>query len=150
MKKTLILEHYSVKPLSIAVLKDMDQTSPHFKPTGLWLSVQGEDDWPSWCRSEEFGNIDSKLKYYVTLENSANILYIQTNMEIVEFTNKYRADLPGWIDWCKVAKRYDGIIIPTYKWSYRLDPYTPWYYTWDCASGCIWNVKNTVKSIIVG
>lgn len=148
MEKTLILEHYSVKSLSIAMLKDMEQTSPLFKPTGLWVSVQGEEDWPSWCRLEEFGNIDSKLKYFVTLKNSANILNIQTDIEIVEFTDRYKADLPGWVDWRKVAKKYDGIIIPVYKWKYRLDPYTLWYYCWDCASGCIWNVKNTVKSII--
>ena len=45
------------------------------------------------------------------------------------------------IDWAEVASKYDGIIISPYQWSLRLDMEMMWYYGWDCASGCIWNIS---------
>jgi hypothetical protein len=45
------------------------------------------------------------------------------------------------IDWYRVAEQYDGIIITPYIYERRLTEYTTWYYSWDCASGCIWNGK---------
>lgn len=33
---------------------------------------------------------------------------------------------------------YDGA---PYQWECRLDRDTFWYYSWDCASACIWNLQ---------
>lgn len=45
------------------------------------------------------------------------------------------------ISWKKVRKNYDGIIIAPYQWDCRNASETTWYYPWDCASGCIWNLE---------
>ena len=45
------------------------------------------------------------------------------------------------LDFLKVMDEYDGIIIAPYQYSCRLmNSSTAWYYGWDCASGCIWNL----------
>ena len=49
-----------------------------------------------------------------------------------------------FIDWPKVAERYDGIIIAPYQWSRRLDG-PMWYYGWDCASGCVWRARAVLE-----
>jgi len=46
-----------------------------------------------------------------------------------------------FIDWKKVAKEYNGIEIWPYQWKCGHDPKCFWYYSWDCASGCIWNAR---------
>lgn len=73
-----------------------------------------------------------------------------------EFSKKFSTDKATlkecgfiWIDWVKVKPLYDGIIITPYQWRCRLDPDIFWYYSWDCASGCIWNLETieTTKEI---
>jgi len=41
-----------------------------------------------------------------------------------------------------VSKEYDGIEIAPYQWDARLS--LIWYYGWDVASGCIWNLDKKV------
>jgi hypothetical protein len=48
-----------------------------------------------------------------------------------------RLTLPIYIDWLRVAQKSAGIIIAPYIWERRL--HLPWYYGWDCASGCVWD-----------
>jgi hypothetical protein len=43
------------------------------------------------------------------------------------------------IDWGKVASQYSGIEICPYQGGLRMDNRTRWYYTWDIASGCVWD-----------
>jgi hypothetical protein len=43
------------------------------------------------------------------------------------------------INWAGVAKDYQGVIIAPFVWDRRLHDAYSWYYTWDCASGCIWD-----------
>lgn len=44
------------------------------------------------------------------------------------------------IDWGRVAEKYGGIeIAPGLPWRFRTR--SKWYYTWDCASGVIWDVN---------
>ena len=50
------------------------------------------------------------------------------------------------IDWNRVAKKYQGIIITPYIWERRLTTTCTWYYGWDVASGCIWDNK-AIKEI---
>lgn len=63
------------------------------------------------------------------------------------FSQQY-GQTPDWskhyvyyIDWDRVASKHDGIIIAPYCWQQRLKDETFWYYSWDCASGCIWHPR---------
>jgi hypothetical protein len=33
-------------------------------------------------------------------------------------------------------------------WECRLDPAAAWYYGWDCASGCVWNLE-VIADVVV-
>lgn len=118
------------------------------KPFGLWVSVTGEDDWASWCNSEEFRLGCLQVKHRVTLNPTANVLYLSSVAELDSFHEMFRFETdfdrecnsgPAFwpIDWNTVIGKYDGIIIAPYIWERRI---MSWYYGWDCASGCIWNL----------
>lgn len=47
------------------------------------------------------------------------------------------------IDWLAIYRKYQGIIIEPYLWSFRSAWH--WYNAWDCASGCVWDVS-TIES----
>lgn len=128
------------------------------KPVGFWLSVEDyEDDqnWKTWCEAEDFNLECLAYRYKIFLKDSAKILLLTSYDEIIEFTMKYKAEVSlksnqflypeekpfvYQINWLAVKKLYDGIIIAPYVWGCRLDTCSCWYYGWDCASGCIWNV----------
>ena len=105
--------------------------------------------------SAEFRLESLRYEHEVKLDPRANILYVTTPDELDEFSQEYAADtkinkaLPGIrvydIDWPRLYELYDGIIISPYLYERRLGD-TVWYYGWDCASGCIWNVE-VIKSI---
>lgn len=146
------LSHFSAKPLGH--IRDVEQpeseegwASP-FKPHGLWVSVDGEHDWLSWCQSEEFGI--GHLRYRIVLSEPERLLWLTTRDAVLDFTEQYDKPLeyPGYrfrkgycIDWRRVAADWPGIIIAPYQWSLRLYELTHWYYGWDCASGCIWDAN---------
>jgi len=156
------LEHYTDQVFSFE-RRTYQQKPPlgFLKPLGLWVSVAGEDDWPSWCREEEFCLSSLEHLSVVTLADDANILMVSSPELLDEFHAEYAVDddfLRGrpwasdekryWaVDWPKVAEKYDGIIIAPYHWSRRLDG-PMWFYGWDCASGCIWNL-DAVASVEV-
>lgn len=81
------------------------------------------------------------LRQRIILTPAANILHLQTPKELDDFTTKYRST-PHFSDihleWDRVAEEYQGILIAPYQWSRRLE--LMWYYSWDCASGCIWDI----------
>ena len=110
------------------------------KPHGLWYGV--DLDWLRWCHSEmpEWISVDHAFEVEVDLDK---ILVISTENELQLFNQEYSSKLYKVlhvIDWNKVAaKGYMGIEIAPYQWNYRYD--MSWYYSWDCASGCIWNPK---------
>lgn len=116
------------------------------KPAGFWVSVEGNGDgWSDWCRSEQFGVDSLANEHVVTLKPDARILRIESAAGIDAFTDQYgiaadRGHVYG-IDWAAVAAEYQGIIITPYQWSRRLRPGSSWYYGWDCASGCIWDLS---------
>jgi hypothetical protein len=90
-------------------------------------------------------------KVHLELDMS-RILVIRNEEELLEFTAEYGVPLSertsrsmDYIDWARVAEKYDGIDIPKYLRSMRLDSRVSWYYTWDIASGCIWNLR-AIKS----
>ena len=149
------LIHYADRPVTFDRERAYDQGEPYSgydKPVGLWVSVTGEDDWPSWCRGEEFGVDRLAVAHRVIVAPDANILTLTSTVGIDSLTARFavqtefdrqfhwrvneRAKWP--IDWRRVAAEFDGLIIAPYQWSRR---YThDWYYGWDCASGCIWSI----------
>ncbi len=124
-----------------------------FKPRGLWYSWDGEQSWAEWCESEQFRDTSRQYAYRVLVMDSVDILKLETPKDILTFTYDYPKKLyPGAhstvIDWETVMKDYDGIEIFPYQWSLRLHHETLWYYGWDCASGCIWNLKDVRLELI--
>jgi hypothetical protein len=140
----LALSHYSEDPLDFDPSRSYDQGDfGNGKPRGLWLSVDGPRDWPEWCRGEDWAIESLANRAPFALAAGANVLVISTEAELIGFTLLFRGQGIGrrWIDWSLVARQYDGLIIAPYIWPSRLNPETIWYYGWDCASGCIWNLS---------
>jgi len=123
------------------------------KPVGLWVSCDDHEmNWHDWCTSENFRIEQLVRSIKVKLREDANVMLITTPEQLVAFTAKYgyvpdfyhNINIPPpapymqtYIDWKHVAEDYQGIIIAPYQWACRMDIF--WYYTWDCASGCIWD-----------
>jgi hypothetical protein len=143
------LLHYSSAPIAEAYSCEQGGLGARRdKPSGLWVSVEGDNDWRSWCEAESFGNPSEQLCYEVELDPAANVLRLGSVSALLRFAKQYECD-PYFgrlttvmsrhgVAWEAVAEKYDGIIAP-YQWSLRLDDRVSWYYGWDCASGCIWN-----------
>lgn len=150
------LSHFTDEPLGVLYsVKQIfrDYRSEFDKPKGLWISVDGNDDWASWCRAENYPLRSRRYKIILTPE--AKVLVLKTAEEIFEFTEHYgRHVYDRWhrqyIAWEVVAEEYQGIIIAPYQWRCRMQDETLWYYGWDCASGCIWNpdVITEVKEVL--
>jgi hypothetical protein len=151
MLDKLTLSHFSAKRVT-AVEPSNPVGKRWDKPAGFWVSVDGGDDWESWCIAEDFAKERLAIRHRVTLAPNANILLLNGPFSLDAFTREYRVDTSSLnrdrIDWKLVGERYDGIIIAPYVWSRRLDGDCGWYYNWDCASGCIWQPR-AVASIEV-
>jgi hypothetical protein len=143
------LEHYSKESLgALVAIEQAEPFSAFDKPKGLWISVAGEDDWPSWCHGEDFGLDRMVWRNVLTLreeEHGSRILFIDDDEGFQHFENSFSRE-PQFrelrypvIDWPLVATLWQGIIIAPYRWDRRLDSH--WYYGWDCASGCIWDPR---------
>jgi len=141
------LRHYAAEPRTLDRTMVYEQDR-RYKPRGLWVSVPGEDDWPSWCEGERFGLDRLAFEHAVTVDRDANILVLRGPDDLLKFTDKYGVELiprragsslrSDYIDWPTVTSEYEGIIIAPHVWTVRLD--LMWYYGWDCASGCIWDL----------
>jgi outer membrane protease len=130
--------------------------SPNFKPHGLWVSDESADMcWSHWCRENNFN--EQNLEYQTELDVAlSEVLLLQSKRDIELFQLVYRpstvkdsALATYWpsntsflfIDWGKVAKEHKGIIITPYLWEFRVKFDYIWYYGWDCAGGCIWDLS---------
>lgn len=140
----MILSHFSrdteITPRSVA------QERAGYKPRGLWVSVDGEDDWPSWGQDNEFTIAPNRFR----VELTDGPLLLASVDAILGFTDQYGTDRRTGvsdrqfvydIDWPAVAADHPGVIIAPYQWSLRMANLTSWYYPWDCASGCIWDAS---------
>lgn len=154
------LKHYSYVALGELVSKEQEACTSYFgKPRGLWVSVEGDQDWREFCLSENFGSPEKWTEYDVILNRDAKVLWLRSATGLDEFTRRYGISdgvtLYGSllhrssIDWPTVAKEYQGIVIAPYQWSRRMDDFTGWYYGWDCASGCIWDASAIEKVVEV-
>lgn len=140
------LVHYSEKPLG-EIFSVPQSINSSMKPKGLWVSVEGNGDgWKEWCDAEQFQLHAFTHATEIMLAETAKILYLQNDAEIKKATITYNdRDFSSWIRWGAMVDEFDGIIIAPYCWGSRLDPFTQWYYGWDCASGCIWNAEAISK-----
>jgi len=140
------LIHYSPKKIDGIEPQKYDQNEIKFqcKPNGLWFSVEGNDGWKEWCISENTFLNRLRFSYEICLKTDAKILHLNTPEEIFSFTKQYpkkKFDTDtSELDWEEVRKKFQGIIISPYQWECRLALESGWYYTWDCASGCIWDI----------
>lgn len=145
------LVHYSAEQLG--EIKFTEQwLKPHFKPRGLWVSVDScEENWRWWCEAESFSLQSLAQVHDIALAPTANVLELSSAEGIDRFTEQFGASYDFMtprlqrkgqvVRWAEVAQQYDGIIIAPYIWGRRLHAGTEWYYPWDCASGCIWEPR---------
>jgi len=130
-----------------------------YKPAGMWFSVEAPDEegviwgWKEWCEAEEFRLPTLKYRHKLSIHPSARLLILNTEEKMWAFTNQYAKSLDlghaklhynykTYVDWKAVARLYQGILIYPYFYQFRLGfSEFAWYYPWDCASGCIWDLS---------
>ena len=144
------LIHYSHKPLGKLYSREhTERQGGYAKTPGLWVSVEGPDDWASWCESENFGI--GPIATEIFLAPNCRLLRIFDEDGIDDFSRKYVAvgDYFAVPDWLRVRAKYQGMIISPYIWERRLSD-AMWYYCWDCASGVIWDVSAIAETRVNG
>lgn len=157
---SMVLSHYTEKPIKI--LRSTEQPGRQHgwaaqpKPHGLWVSVDGDDDWVSWCESENFATGD-KHHYRIHLARPESILWATDALDVRCISERYDKPMNlsyvrrgHYIDWQRIAAEYAGIVIAPYQWSCGLAEDTHWYYSWDCASGCIWDATAIDRIELLG
>ena len=140
----LSLSHYSDKHVRKVYSTASQLSDLVMKPKGFWVSVDGQDDWKSWCQAEEFHlhRLTYRHKVYLTPEARTRVLTLEDEQEVLSFSNEFSLAPSRYnMDWAEIAKRWAGVIIAPYMWELRRDTRTTWYYGWDCASGCIWDAS---------
>ncbi len=143
--------HYSSSSFVLDASRRYEQRD-HFKPKGLWLSAESghEDGWKDWCESESFALESLAHRTQIFLHPDANVLRIKDASALEEFSRRYYRHVDHSlreIDWSTVASLYAGIIIAPYIYEKRLDHDVFWYYSWDCASACIWDLSVVEQQI---
>lgn len=141
------LLHYTRDPL--ARVRSVEQPEPdtfsaYGKPRGLWVSIEGEDDWKDWCENEHYQEGPFHT-YEIVLREDARIL--RTDPFAIPHTFRSIYNRVG-VNWKAIADEYQGVVIAPYWWEARLE--VDWYYPWDCASGCIWDADAIAEIIDVG
>jgi hypothetical protein len=131
--------HMSTTPVANIIDVPIENQSIGRKPKGFWYACG--TGWIRWVR----GNMPEwlgKHHYELSLDYS-NILKLSGYDDIKNFTEEFGAhpdsgmSLESDIDWPKVASVYSGIEICPHNKKAKYD--FMWYYTWDVASGCVWN-----------
>lgn len=143
----MILSHYSREPLELDAARLYEQPERESKPRGLWLSDDSDFGWREWCEAEDFnlGGIRHRSCWQL---DTSRVLVLSTPQQLFEFTERFRNPHPGMrfisnycLNWAEVAGEWGGILITPYQWSARLDDRVSWYYGWDCASACVWDLS---------
>ena len=146
---TYILTKHSSKDFDFDKSKKYNQDAAS-KPKGFWFSNDTcEYNWEHFCRSQHFWLEALEFKKFFKFTESANILIIKNLQEFDDFCdtyiikndNAYGYFSSNTVDWVAVSEKYDGIYIPDYYWERRNSDSSCWYYGWDCASGCVWNLS---------
>lgn len=145
------LYHYSSEALAClnpcSFLQRVDS-----KPSGIWVSVEDVGDpgdnltWPERCEDADFHPECLRNVHEIVLSADANILHLSTTADILLFNKSFKKPLVKGlfsdltIDWRRVSEQYQGILIAPYHFNLRMDMDFFWYYSWDCSSGCIWDL----------
>lgn len=125
------------------------------KPPGFWYEVGG--DWRRFCAGVMPHWISERNLYRVDVADDVRLLRIESDADFERFQHEYVTVARGWStsfssnrapDWLSVAESYDGIEIAPYNWDRRMDPESFWYSRWDCASGVLWNPRDTTVTFI--
>lgn len=127
------------------------------KPVGLWVSYSEEDGWSRWC--ERNGVYEESLRVVHELEvDEPNLRRVTNLAELNQLTEEFGVGdrfyndlgIEGFcMDWRRMAEAYKGLMIfPYIEREWRSHNRNLWYYTWNCASGCIWDTS-AIKSIRV-
>ena len=138
--KTIVnnLLHYSPVVIERLDASALYEQRSHFKPKGLWVSVGSA--WKRWCEDNDYELSCCTYVHGVELSEGMRMCTLKNAADIDRFTEEFRQDR-FFIDWESVGAQYQGIIISPYCYSRRLAIHTTWYYGWDCASGCIWDLS---------
>lgn len=114
-----------------------EQPTKGYKPNGLWLSVDG--DWERWCREDGGHMFLGEHTFEFTVDEGC-VLWLKSGEDIDRFTDEYSASGDDYgVDWDRLQWDHGGIVIAPYQWSRRLS--VGWYYGWDVASACIWDLS---------
>lgn len=137
----LSLAHYSAAPIG-QILYSAQHFRPMRKPRGLWLSVDSfKDGWADYLSSAH--RFPDLLAYRATVVPAPNsrLLWLKNPQEIADFNTGFgeRDGIGSLVRWDRVAEHFQGIIIAPHCWTSRIAVETEWYYSWDCASGCVWD-----------
>ena len=145
--------HYTAEPLTeIWNLPSEPATYRRFhKPTGLWLAIDGEHDWPKWCISEGW-NIERLAKRYkINLHPEAQIIRLTDEKEVIEFSKRFNMRVMNsagsgriyYLNWPKIRTLAAGIVFSGWNFSmhWSNDENLSWVYGWDVPSACIWNAQ---------
>lgn len=136
-----IYSHWSQEP--VLLTKRTYTQTVSYKPCGFWFDV--DKDWKRWCEGASFRMEHLTRRHPVDVDIQ-RVLALRSGPALDDFTLQY--GVPYWpndsprdfrIHWPTVAQDYAGILIAPYCWERRLD--LMWYYGWDCASGCIWDIS---------
>ena len=137
-----------VSPEPFSNLQNIQQKKPAHamdKPKGLWYGCG--DSWIEWVRGEMPHWLE-KANYLYEIKLGEKIIQISNDDEFNNFQSEFgftpSTKFPSTaIDWGMVqAQDYHGVEICPYQGQRRMNldtGETGWYYTWDVASGCIWN-----------
>jgi len=146
--------NYSNRPLTaIPAFRQDGSDSRWSKPIGLWFSVVDENGTDSWRSLCTFKGIDLIQQPHVTeiiFKKDARLfrLFGENDIDALDAKHRFSPGYPEWlkenpdytrsgIRWNLVAEEYDGVIAAPHCIARHLEQH--WYFTWECASGCIWN-----------
>lgn len=146
-EKRIELDRSRVYPVT-----DRAESSPFAKPRGLWVSDESDYGWRKWCEDEEFRLGALSYEHEVTLSvGTQPLLLLSTADQVLGFHRRYgytetygtrgsafEINHTG-IDWARVREDFAGVFITPYQGDLRFE--LDWYYGWDVASGCVWNLS---------
>lgn len=109
------LIHFAKAPLSAVRHVEQDNARGHYKPRGLWVSVEGNGDgWFDWCQGQRYGLDHLVHQNEIRLTAEAKILRLVCADDLDDFGTNFRMPRPlstyRMIDWEAVARLYQGII----------------------------------------
>ena len=118
------------------------------KPKGLWYGCG--DSWIEWVKQEMPKNLE-KANYLYEVKLGEEIIQISSDDEFDNFQSEFGFPLgkrgPA-INWKEIQEQeYNGIEICPHNWERREE--LDWYYPWDVASGCIWNLSGVSDIVLL-